>query len=158
MMDLVDRYRKRKYCEEIEVVRDEHKGTEGMLKALDSDINEGIKAQSLDIRKQVFGSHEKPKPELHSFCSMVRAALDDLMLQVLIVCAVFSIVVDMSFAASDPTGEKFKTAWIEGFAILTAVAVVSLFGAWSDYNKEKQFLEQQKLDMASKIVSNKPLF
>jgi len=66
---------------------------------------------------------------------MVKAALDDLMLQVLIVCAIFSIVVDMSFAASDPV--KLKTAWIEGFAILTAVAVVSLFSAWSDNNKEK---------------------
>jgi hypothetical protein len=35
---------------------------------------------------------------------MVKAALDDLMLKVLIVCAFFSIVVDMSFAAGDPTG------------------------------------------------------
>ena len=84
---------------------------------------------------------------------MVKAALDDLMLKVLIVCAFFSIVVDMSFAAGDPTGQKLKTAWIEGFAILTAVAVVSLFSAWSDYNKEKQFLEQQQLDADSKIVS-----
>lgn len=83
---------------------------------------------------------------------MVKAALDDLMLKVLIVCAFFSIVVDMSFAAGDPTGQKLKTAWIEGFAILTAVAVVSLFSAWSDHNKEKQFLEQQQLDEDSKIV------
>jgi len=83
---------------------------------------------------------------------MVKAALDDLMLKVLIVCAFFSIVVDMSFAAGDPTGQKLKTAWIEGFAILTAVAVVSLFSAWSDHNKEKQFLEQQKQDEATKIV------
>jgi hypothetical protein len=85
---------------------------------------------------------------------MVKAALDDLMLQVLIACAIFSIVVEVGFVAGgcdrSPTAtkdaraecEKLKTAWIEGFAILTAVAVVSLFSAWSDHNKEKQFLEQ----------------
>jgi magnesium-transporting ATPase (P-type) len=93
----------------------------------------------------VFGTNEKEKPQPTGFCNMVLAALDDLMLKVLLVCAVFSIVVDMSFAAgeSDPIKreQKLKTGWIEGFAILTAVAVVSLFGAWSDYNKEKQFLK-----------------
>jgi hypothetical protein len=55
------------------------------------------------------------------------------MLQVLIVCAVFSITVDMSFASDKERGH----AWIEGTAILIAVAVVSFVTAWSDYSKEK---------------------
>jgi hypothetical protein len=48
--------------------------------------------------------------------------------------ATFSIVVEIGFNINDP--EKLKTAWIEGFAILMAVAVVSLVSAWSDYKKE----------------------
>lgn len=70
------------------------------------------------------------------------------MLQVLIVCAIFSIVVDMSFADH----HERKHAWIEGCAILIAVAVVSLVSAVSDYKKEGQFLKQQKIDLDSKVV------
>jgi magnesium-transporting ATPase (P-type) len=82
---------------------------------------------------------------------MVLAALDDFMLKLLIVCAIFSIVVEVGFNINKP--EKLKTAWIEGFAILVAVAVVSLVGAWSDFKKEGQFLEQQKLEEGGKTVS-----
>jgi len=60
------------------------------------------------------------------------AALDDFMLKILIVCAIFSIVVEMSFASPEERG----SAWIEGTAILLAVALVSGVTAWSDYKKE----------------------
>ncbi len=54
------------------------------------------------------------------------------MLKILIVCAIFSIVVDMSLATDEERGH----AWVEGTAILIAVAVVSFVTAWSDYKKE----------------------
>jgi Ca2+ transporting ATPase len=70
------------------------------------------------------------------------------MLQVLIVCAFFSIAVEMAFA--DPSHRA--TAWIEGFAILVAVAVVSLVTAVSDYKKEGQFLAQLSIEIAGQVV------
>lgn len=82
---------------------------------------------------------------------MVLGALEDFMLRLLIGCAIISMAVEIGFNINEP--EKLATAWIEGFAILVAVAVVSLVGAWSDYKKEGQFLEQQKLEEKSKIVS-----
>jgi Ca2+ transporting ATPase len=120
------------------------------MKALDTNLKDGISALSLDIRTEVFGTHEKPRPTATGFCAMVLAALDDLMLKVLIVCAFFSIVVDCGFNWNKP--EKLKTAWIEGFAILMAVAIVSLFSAASDNKKEKQFIEQQNKDIDAKVV------
>jgi len=66
------------------------------------------------------------------FFSLLLGALDDFMLKILIVCAIFSIVVDMSLA----TPEERSHAWVEGTAILIAVAVVSFVTAWSDYKKE----------------------
>jgi len=84
---------------------------------------------------------------------MILEALDDFMLKLLIVCACFSIIVEMSFASSDEDPSKLKTAWIEGFAILSAVACVSFVTAWSDFKKEGQFLKQQMLEENSKIVS-----
>jgi hypothetical protein len=71
------------------------------------------------------------------------------MLQVLIVCAIFSIVVDMSFAE----GHERAHAWIEGAAILIAVAVVSLVTAVSDYKKEGQFLKQLEIEIAGQVVT-----
>tara|TARA_B110000285_G_C15132679_1_gene624727 strand:+ start:353 stop:610 length:258 start_codon:yes stop_codon:yes gene_type:complete len=68
---------------------------------------------------------------------------------VLIVCAFFSIAVEMAFA--DPSHRA--TAWIEGFAILIAVAVVSLVTAVSDYKKEGQFLAQLSIEIAGQVVS-----
>ena len=54
---------------------------------------------------------------------------------------------------STASAEDLGHAWIEGFAILLAVAVVSLVGAGSDYKKEGQFLKQQELAESAKIVS-----
>ena len=81
---------------------------------------------------------------------MLKEALDDFMLKILIGCAIFQLVIELSTA--EP--EDLSHAWIEGFAILLAVAVVSLVGATSDYKKEGQFLKQQELAENAKIVSN----
>lgn len=69
------------------------------------------------------------------------------MLKLLIVCAIISIVVDMSFADASHR----KIAWIEGTAILIAVFVVSSVGAWNDYKKEEQFLKLNALSEEDNI-------
>ena len=51
------------------------------------------------------------------------------------------------------TPEQRAYAWIEGTAILFAVAVVSGVTAWSDYKKEGQFLKTQQMEENSKTVS-----
>ena len=97
----------------------------------------------------MFGTNYKEPLTITPFCTLLLMALDDFMLKILIVCAIFSIVVDMSFATPEERGH----AWVEGTAILIAVAVVSLVSAWSDYKKEGQFLEQQRLEENAKVVS-----
>jgi len=121
------------------------------MDALDTSADSGISSITLESRKLVFGSHYKAPPEQTPFWVLILATLEDFMLQVLIVCAIFSITVDMSFADS----HERKHAWIEGTAILIAVAVVSLVTAWSDYSKEKQFLKQQKIEENAKVVTAK---
>ena len=44
-------------------------------------------------------------------------------------------------------------AWIEGFAILVAVAVVSLVSAFSDWRKEKQFLKMNDYSDSKKLFN-----
>jgi len=102
----------------------------------------------LDTREAVFGTNYKEGPKRTPFCQLLLAALDDFMLKILIVCAIFSIVVEMGFAKPEERG----SAWIEGTAILMAVALVSGVTAWSDYKKEGQFLKTQLLEESSKTV------
>lgn len=73
------------------------------------------------------------------------------MLKILIGCAIFQLIIEMSSADED----ELSHAWIEGFAILLAVAVVSLVTAGSDFKKEGQFLKQQEIAELSKKVTFK---
>ena len=61
------------------------------------------------------------------------------MVQVLLVCAFVSLVIEMSFA--DPS--QRSTAWIESFVIIVAAAVLSLVNAYSDSKKEGQKLARK---------------
>ena len=74
-------------------------------------------------------------------------ALDDLMLKILIVCAIVSIIVNMVFEE----GHR-STAWIEGGAILLAVIVVSGVTAWNDYKKEEQFIKLNEFNESKNNV------
>lgn len=108
-----------------------------MLAGLKTSVEMGISSNSLQGRNRVFGTHKKEPPERTGFCTMLLEALDDFMLKILIGCAIFQLIIEMSTASP----EDLSHAWIEGFAILLAVAVVSLVGAGSDYKKEGQFLK-----------------
>ena len=76
------------------------------------------------------------------FLKLLWMALDDLMLKILLVAAIISIVIEMIFS------DHREIAWIEGAAILVAVAVVSLVTAWNDYKKESQFIALSKFSEA----------
>jgi len=119
-----------------------------MLAGLKTSVEMGISSNSLQGRNRVFGTHKKEPPERTGFCTMLLEALDDFMLKILIGCAIFQLIIEMSTA--EP--EDLSHAWIEGFAILLAVAVVSLVGAGSDFKKEGQFLKQQLIAEATKNV------
>ena len=65
-----------------------------------------------------------------SFFELFIGALDDFTVKLLIVAATVAIVLEMSTA---PDTDHLKTAWIDGFAIFVAVAVVGSVTAINDY-------------------------
>ena len=71
-----------------------------------------------------------------SLLELVSNALNDLTVIILIISGVVSLTLDLAFG----NGE-----WIEGAAILAAVAVVIGVTAGNDYQKEKQFRDLSKL-------------
>lgn len=138
---VIDIYKERKYVEDLDYIAETLGGPAKLMEGLESSMDYGISNNSCEARTIAFGTHKREPPERSSFCSLLLEALDDFMLKILIGCAVFQLVFEIGMtAARDP--EHLATAWIEGFAILVAVAVVSLVTAGSDYKKEGQFLKQ----------------
>lgn len=146
---IIEKYRQREYCDDIEYIENDLGGIESILDKLDLDPTAGASANSLAAREAAFGTNFKPPPQKTGFCKLLWQALDDFMLKLLIVCAIIQIIIDMSFADH----HELAHAWIEGFGILVAVAIVSLVTAWSDHSKEEQFLKQQSLAESTKTVT-----
>ena len=146
---IIEKYRQREYVDDIDYIEGHLGGVESILDKLDLDPTAGASATSLAAREEAFGTNYKPPPQRTGFCKLLYLALDDFMLKLLIVCAIIQIVIDMSFADA----HDLAHAWVEGFGILVAVAIVSLVTAWSDYSKEEQFLKQQSLAESTKTVS-----
>ena len=119
----------------------------GLLKVLKTSSKKGllnIKA-NLDARKSVFGVNFIPPKPAKTFWQLVWEALEDTILRILIVAAIVSLILGMII-------ESVETGWIEGVAILVAVAVVSLVTALNDWQKEKQFRQLQgKIDQEQSV-------
>lgn len=84
-----------------------------------------------------------------SFWELIGNTLEDFTIVVLIISGVTSIGLELAF------GDR-ENGWIEGAAILAAVAVVSLVTALNDYEKEQQFRQLSALssDIQVTVVRN----
>lgn len=145
---LVQCYLQRKYIEDIEYINGTLKGIDSLLEALDTSEDGGISANSLADRDKAFDTNEKEPPTRTPFYELLLGALDDVMLKILMACAIVSMVVDYNM--HKPGGVEW---YVEGLAIWAAVAVVSLVTAISDYQKEGEFLKKQLIEENSKVVT-----
>lgn len=71
------------------------------------------------------------------------------MLKILLVSAFVSMGLDMALADADHR----STAWVEGFAILMAVVVVSTVGSYNDWAKDVEFVKLQLLQIESQKLT-----
>jgi len=83
-------------------------------------------------------TQEPPTP----FVNLMFEALNDVMLMVLIIAGVVNLVIGVIEDIAD--GTKEATGWIDGFAVLLAVAIVVVVTAFNDYSKEKKFRKMDK--------------
>jgi Ca2+-transporting ATPase len=117
-------------------VLDRHGGLSSVISKVHSDPTQGIQdLLSLSSRAQKYGANTIPDIPVGSFFEMLKEALKDQTLIILMICAVVSLVLEVSLASP----EERSTAWIDGAAILAAVAIVSLVQASSNHKQELQF-------------------
>ncbi|XP_067683198.1 plasma membrane calcium-transporting ATPase 2-like isoform X2 [Haliotis asinina] len=145
----------------------EHRGAEGyelmitkyngvteMCRKLYTSPNEGLSGNPVDLehRRKIFGSNIIPPKAPKSFLRLVWEALQDVTLIILIVAAIISLGLSFYKPPKDPdlvaeeeeehgsdSSVEEAAGWIDGLAILVAVAVVVLVTAFNDWSKEKQF-------------------
>ena len=138
MILAITKYQQRKaLCEDVDYLEDQG-GTQYVLKGLQSNEEKGIFTSSVPERIRIFGDNEREEIEIKTFCQLACEALNDYMLIIMCVAGVVNIIINMIIEK-----DHRETAWIEGFAILLAVAIVVIVQAVNDLKKEKEF---QKLN------------
>lgn len=126
---------------------------EGLIEKLKSNKETGLTPNDYAERTEMFGSNHRDPMEAATCCEMFKGALDDVMLKLLMVCAIVSITVDMLMVDAKKHPEEYYHAWVDGFAIMVAVLVVSGVGSVVDYRKEVEFVNKRNLsDSLRKIT------
>jgi magnesium-transporting ATPase (P-type) len=131
---------------------------ERLFSGLRSDVETGCATDSLKERREIFGTNSMPKPPTRTFFSMVFAAASDPTMIALTVAAVIALVLGLLFPEQTYVADcncvvADSSGWIEGVAILVAVAVVVLATAIQDFDKELKFRALHKFDVRFCTVS-----
>ena len=117
-----------KYFEEPNAIKN-------LLLSLKTNEMNGISSKTAQEREEEFGSNKVFVEPVPPFCSYVWEALEDMMVRILIVCAIVEIVLGCTLS-DDPSKD-----WIDGVSIIVAILVVVLVGSITNYQKETKFHE-----------------
>lgn len=120
-------------------VFDELGGVEGIMSALRVDPTRGIDSQTISLRQHVFGINKIAEEKQLTFLDFYRAAWRDKTIIMLSVAAVISLVLGLTVPEPGETTPNYKTGWIEGFAILCSVFIVTSVTSINDYRKDQTF-------------------
>lgn len=106
-------------------------------------------------RLRVFKDNRLPEKKGKSLLQLMWITYNDKVLILLSIAAVISLAVGLyqTFGGEHKPGEP-KVEWIEGVAIIVAIAIVVIVGSLNDYQKERQFaqLNKKKQDRDVKAV------
>ena len=159
-------------------LKNNYKGLAGLSHSLKSDLSTGLSDDKddndglLNDRVKLFGRNVLPKRKTKNLFQLMWLAMEDKILQLLIVAALVSLALgiyqSVGFPPSivrcynDQTGrydgycEEPRVEWVEGLAIIIAILIVVLVGSGNDYQKELQFikLNKKKDDRFIKVKRN----
>ncbi|KAL3962561.1 hypothetical protein ACCO45_004084 [Purpureocillium lilacinum] len=109
----------------------------------------------LSDRYRVFRDNRLPVKKGKSLLQLMWITYNDKVLILLSIAAVISLGVGLyqTFGGEHKPGEP-KVEWVEGVAIIAAIAIVVIVGSLNDYSKERQFarLNKKKQDRNVKVV------
>ncbi|KAJ4858062.1 e1-E2 ATPase domain-containing protein [Trichoderma breve] len=111
-------------------------------------------SSSFADRKRVFGENRLPERKSKSILQLAWIALHDHVLILLSVAAIVSLALGLYQTFGQTEHEGAKVEWVEGVAIIVAIAIVVIVGALNDWQKERQFrkLNMKKEDRFVKVI------
>jgi len=101
----------------------------------------------LTAREAQFGSNRRKPAKRRTYFQIVMEALQDTTMRILVVAGVVSLILGLTLDKHKETG------WIEGFAILVAVIIVTQVTAINDLQKEKKFSKLQEQNQNRRAVT-----
>lgn len=111
--------------------------------------------QGFQDRYRVFRDNRLPEKKGKSLLELMWITYNDKVLILLSIAAAISLAVGLyqTFGQKHEPGEP-KVEWVEGVAIIVAIAIVVIVGSLNDYQKERQFakLNKKKQDRNVKVV------
>lgn len=126
----------------------------GLCSKLKTSPTHGINGLQFDIqrRSDIYGKNMIPPKPPKSFLQLMWEAVQDATLIMLVIAAVISLGLSFLPKSESESGEATAN-WIEGVAILIAVAIVVFVTAFNDWSKERQFRGlQNKLESEHTIA------
>lgn len=106
-------------------------GVEFFMHKLGVSIETGVRKDQLHTLRERFGDNTFPESPMDTYLALLLGALADVTLLILMAAAFVSLIIGF---VEDPVA-----GWIEGAAILIAVALVANITAFNDYSKQLQF-------------------
>lgn len=111
--------------------------------------------ESFSDRKRVFSDNRLPTRKPKNIFQLAWIAYNDKVLLLLTGAAVISLALGLyqTFGGEHEPGTP-KVEWVEGVAIIVAIAIVVIVGAANDWQKERQFvkLNKKKQDRSIKVI------
>ncbi|KAK4229448.1 putative classe IIB calcium-transporting ATPase [Podospora fimiseda] len=111
--------------------------------------------ESFSSRKRVFKDNRLPEKKGKSLLQLMWITYNDKVLLLLSAAAVVSLAIGLyQTFGQDHHGDEPKVEWIEGVAIIAAIAIVVIVGSLNDYQKERQFakLNKKKQDRVVRVI------
>lgn len=137
-------------------------GVDRLAEQLDTDLEQGLSKDGHEDQQRIerFGQNVLPEKKAKSLLKLMWIALQDKVLIILSIAAVISFALGLYETFGQPPEydeeghELPKVEWVEGVAILVAVAIVVVVGAGNDWQKERQFvkLNKKKEDRKIKVI------
>ncbi len=114
-------------------------GTDGILSRVRTSFERGLSnhdKNDLSQRVLAFGENKFYVEPMPHCCFYVWEGLEDLMIRILVLAAIFQIIV-----GSIPLFQETPNDWVEGISIVVAVVIVVSVGSITNFTKEKKFRE-----------------
>jgi P-type Ca2+ transporter type 2C len=122
-------------------------GVAGIVQAVGSNLTDGLTPEQVVANREKFGKNRLPAKIPRSFFSHLMDAFEDTTLKILVVSALFSIGFGVFVS-------KTRADIAQGFAILTAIVIVSGVNSFQNWRKDREFqtLAKIKADRAVQVV------